>query len=155
MPTAWWLRPVSSAWRVGEHNAVVWKRLNRSPCPARRSNVGVSHGPPNALDEPNPASSSMTTNTFGAPAGGRTGSIGGYAVSGSFASNVVSPTCVGSGIGKAERETSDEDTVGAPCRGANTDPNGADPREAMRYRAEPNHLMGNHVGLKQRRPLAA
>ncbi len=27
MPTEWWLRPVSSACRVGEHSAVVWKRL--------------------------------------------------------------------------------------------------------------------------------
>ena len=27
MPTEWWLRPVSSAWRVGAHSAVVWKRL--------------------------------------------------------------------------------------------------------------------------------
>jgi hypothetical protein len=24
-PTAWWLRPVKSAARVGEHSAVVWK----------------------------------------------------------------------------------------------------------------------------------
>ena len=27
MPTAWWLRPVSSAALVGEHIAVTWKRL--------------------------------------------------------------------------------------------------------------------------------
>ena len=27
MPTVWWLRPDSNAARVGEHNAVVWKRL--------------------------------------------------------------------------------------------------------------------------------
>ena len=27
MPTEWWLRPVSSAWRVGEHSAVVWNRV--------------------------------------------------------------------------------------------------------------------------------
>ena len=26
-PTAWWLRPVSSAARVGEHSAVTWNRL--------------------------------------------------------------------------------------------------------------------------------
>ena len=31
MPTVWWLRPVSSAARVGEHSAVVWKRLYFSP----------------------------------------------------------------------------------------------------------------------------
>src|SRR5881227_1749549 len=27
IPTAWWLRPVSSAARVGEQSAVVWKRV--------------------------------------------------------------------------------------------------------------------------------
>ncbi len=51
MPTAWWLRPVSSAARVGEQSAVVWKRLNLQPAPASRSNgrrVGTE--PPNALD---------------------------------------------------------------------------------------------------------
>ena len=25
MPTVWWLRPVSSAARVGEHSGVTWK----------------------------------------------------------------------------------------------------------------------------------
>src|SRR3954453_15318156 len=77
MPTVWWLRPVSSAARVGEHSAVVWKRLYFRPSAARRSAVGVAHGPPNALEAPNPASSSRITSTFGAPAGGRTGSIAG------------------------------------------------------------------------------
>jgi hypothetical protein len=77
IPTEWWLRPVSRAWRVGAHSAVVWKRLNRRPPAARRSAVGVSHGPPNALDAPKPTSSSRTISTFGAPAGGRSGSIGG------------------------------------------------------------------------------
>ena len=86
IPTAWWLRPVRSACRVGEHSAVVWKRLYLSPFAARRSNVGVRHGPPNALEEPKPASSIRTTSTLGAPAGGRSGSIGGNAVAGSFAS---------------------------------------------------------------------
>ena len=27
IPTEWWLRPVSSAARVGAHSAVVWKRV--------------------------------------------------------------------------------------------------------------------------------
>ena len=49
MPTEWWLRPVSSACRVGEHSAVVWKRLYFRPFAASRSAVGVEHGPPNAL----------------------------------------------------------------------------------------------------------
>ena len=86
IPTEWWLRPVSSAWRVGEHSAVVWKRVYFSPFAASRSAVGVLHGPPNALEAPKPTSSSRTTSTFGAPAGGRSGSIGGKDVSGSFAS---------------------------------------------------------------------
>src|SRR4051812_50108466 len=77
MPTVWWLRPVRSAWRVGAHSAVVWKRLNFSPSAARRSAVGVAHGPPKALDAAKPTSSSSTTSTLGAPAGGRSGSIGG------------------------------------------------------------------------------
>ena len=87
IPTEWWLRPVSSAARVGEHSAVVWKRVNFSPPPASRSAVGVWHGPPNALEHPNPASSISTTSTFGAPAGGRSGSIGGNVAAGSLASS--------------------------------------------------------------------
>jgi hypothetical protein len=38
------------AWRDGAHNAVVWKRLYRSPPDASRSAVGVRHGPPNVLE---------------------------------------------------------------------------------------------------------
>ena len=92
IPTEWWLRPDSNAARVGEHNAVVWNRVYFNPPAARRSAVGVDTGPPNALDAPNPTSSSITTNTFGAPAGGRSLAIGGYDVSGSAASYVVNPT---------------------------------------------------------------
>ena len=40
IPTAWWLRPVSSACRVGAHSAVVWNRLYFSPPAASRSAVG-------------------------------------------------------------------------------------------------------------------
>lgn len=45
MPTEWWFRPVSMACRVGAHNAVVWNRLYVSPVAARRSALGVAHGP--------------------------------------------------------------------------------------------------------------
>jgi hypothetical protein len=86
IPTEWWLRPVSSACRVGAHSAVVWNLLNRNPPDANRSAVGVWHGPPNALEAPKPTSSSRTTSTFGAPSGGSSGSIAGNVVSGSFAS---------------------------------------------------------------------
>ena len=42
--------------------------------------VGVWIGPPKADEAPKPTSSSSTTSTFGAPSGGRRGSIGGSAV---------------------------------------------------------------------------
>src|SRR6476661_8559047 len=48
IPTEWWLRPVSIAWRVGEQSAVVWKRLYFSPLAASRSATGVAQGPPKA-----------------------------------------------------------------------------------------------------------
>src|SRR3954453_515255 len=86
MPAEWCLRPVRRAWRVGAHRAVVWNRLYRSPPAARRSAVGVLQGPPKALDAPKPTSSRRTTNTLGAPAGGRNGWMGGNAVAGSLAS---------------------------------------------------------------------
>jgi hypothetical protein len=84
--------PERMAARVGEQSAVVWKRLYLRPSAASRSAFGVWHGPPNALEEPNPASSTRMISTFGAPAGGRSGSIGGNDVSGSFASYVMSPS---------------------------------------------------------------
>src|SRR4051794_32947517 len=104
MPTVWWLRPVRSAWRVGAHSAVVWKRLNFSPSAARRSAVGVAHGPPKALEAAKPTSSSSTTSTLGAPAGGRSGSIGGNVAAGSLASIARSPSYGLSGIGRTSRE---------------------------------------------------
>ena len=79
------------AWRVGEQSAVVWKRLNFSPPAASISALGVWHGPPKALDAPNPTSSIRMTSTLGAPLGGRNCSIGGNLVSGSFASYVIKP----------------------------------------------------------------
>src|SRR3954467_14491859 len=86
MPTAWWLRPDSSAARVGEQSAVVWKRVYFRPSAASRSAVGVRQGPPKALDAPKPTSSSRMTRTLGALAGGRSGTIGENFVSGSLAS---------------------------------------------------------------------
>src|SRR5205085_2013212 len=104
IPTVWWLRPVSKAARVGAHRAVVWKRLYLRPLSASRSAVGVAHGPPNALEAPKPTSSSRTTRTFGAPSGGRSGSIGGKVASGSLASRGSSPSYGLSGIGRTSRE---------------------------------------------------
>src|SRR3954449_7792091 len=102
--TVWWLRPDNRAARVGAHSAVVWKRLYFRPFPASRSAVGVAHGPPNALEPAKPTSSSRTTSTFGAPAGGRSGSIGGNVASGSLASGGSSPSYARSGIGRTSRE---------------------------------------------------
>src|SRR3954467_10427460 len=103
MPTEWWLRPDSNAARVGAHNAVVWKRLYFRPFPASRSAVGVAHGPPNALDAAKPTSSSNTTSTLGAPAGGRSGSIAGNDASGSLASYGSVPSNGVSGTGSTSR----------------------------------------------------
>src|SRR5450432_4566786 len=100
IPTEWWLRPVSNAWRVGEQRAVVWKRLYLRPPAARRSAVGVWQGPPKALDEPKPASSIRITRMLGAPFGGRSCSIGGFLVSGSLASYVIRPVRGRAGIGR-------------------------------------------------------
>src|SRR3954453_13175663 len=108
MPTEWWLRPVSKAARVGAHSAGVWKRLYLRPFPASRSAVGVAHGPPNALDAAKPTSSSKITSTFGAPAGGRSGSIGRNFASGSLASNGNCPSYGLSGIGSTPLSISDE-----------------------------------------------
>ena len=70
------IAPGEQRLRVGAHSAVVWKRVYFSPPAASRSATGVSHGPPKALDAANPTSSSNTTSTFGAPAGGRSSSVG-------------------------------------------------------------------------------
>src|SRR4051794_5728999 len=103
MPTEWWLRPDNSAARVGAHSAVVWKRLYFRPSPARRSAVGVAHGPPNALEAAKPTSSSRTMSTLGAPTGGRSGSTAGNDASGSLASYGSLPSNGLSGIGSTPR----------------------------------------------------
>ena len=46
MPTLWWLRPVSSAARVGEHSGVTWKFVYCRPLAASRSMFGVSISEP-------------------------------------------------------------------------------------------------------------
>src|SRR3954453_15260419 len=104
IPTVWWLRPVSKAARGGAHSAVVGERLYFRPFPASRWAGGVAHGPPNALEAANPTSSSRTTSTFGARAGGRSCSIAGNFAAGSFASRGSSPSYGRSGIGRTSRE---------------------------------------------------
>ena len=46
MPLRWWFLPVSKQARVGEHSAVVWKLVSRTPSAARRSITGVSMSDP-------------------------------------------------------------------------------------------------------------
>ena len=75
--TVWWLRPVLSALRVGEHSAVVWKLLKRRPDWASWSMVGVRMGPPKVLGPPKPMSSISTITTLGAPLGALTSNRGG------------------------------------------------------------------------------
>lgn len=65
----WWLRPVSKAARVGEHKAVVWKRVYLRPFLASLSRLGVGICPPKVPHWPKPQSSIRMTSTFGAPAG--------------------------------------------------------------------------------------
>src|SRR5215468_6270001 len=69
MPQVWWLRPVNSAAREGEHSAVVLNWLYLSPLLATRSKLGVGIGPPNVLVAPKPVSSVMMSSTLGAPLG--------------------------------------------------------------------------------------
>src|SRR5215475_14671366 len=98
MPTLWWLRPVRSAARVGEHSAVVWNWLYLKPLFAKRSRVGVGIGPPKVLDAPKPVSSVMISKIFGAPFGAVTG----FGKSGfdSLALRPITPWNCGCGIGR-------------------------------------------------------
>src|SRR4051812_11276319 len=97
----WWLRPVSRAIRVGEHRAVVWKRLYFRPFLARRSQVGMWTGPPKALLWPKPMSSISTMTTLGAPRGALTSKRGG-ALALRALTWVIALT-FGSGIGRTVR----------------------------------------------------
>src|SRR5690349_16384283 len=58
--------------RLGEHSAVEFTLVNRSPILAMRSRLGVGITPPKVLAAPKPVSSVMISKTFGAPGGGAT-----------------------------------------------------------------------------------
>ena len=83
-PTRVWLRPVSSAARVGEQIEVVWKALYRIPCSASSVRAGVCASPPNVSVTPNPMSSIMMTTILGASAGKRCGAAGHFIVESSI-----------------------------------------------------------------------
>src|SRR5262245_20542712 len=100
----WWLRPVISAARVGEHRAVVWKRLYFRPFFASLSKFGVGIGPPNVLDAPKPTSSVMMSSTFGAPFGAWT-SLGKSGVE-PLTVRPILPWNGGSGFGRTLSERS-------------------------------------------------
>src|SRR5689334_2298122 len=144
IPTEWWFRPDSKAARVGAHSAVVWKRLYFSPLPASRSAVGVAHGPPNAPEAAKPTSSSRTTSTFGAPAGGRSGSIAGNVASASLASKGSSPSYGRSGIGRTSRERWSVTRYSSPGPDESAGLEiGSSPSQAGR-RLSPAHLSASH-----------
>src|SRR5437762_2198023 len=107
----WWLRPVSRAMRVGEHRAVVWKRLYFSPLLASFSQVGMWIGPPKALDWPKPMSSIRTMTTLGAPFGALTSKRGGALAL--RASTSVMGLSLGSGIGRTVRSSLSEAALSA------------------------------------------
>src|SRR5215470_20379164 len=88
-PTEWWLRPVINAARVGEHSAVEWKLVYRSPLAAMRSSVGVGTTPPKVDGAPKPTSSVMIKRMLGAPCGGTT--RGGHACLDWSALRLISP----------------------------------------------------------------
>jgi len=69
--------PRQQRMRVGEHSAVVWKRLYFSPFFASFSALGMWIGPPKALEWPKPMSSISTMTMLGAPLGGLTSKRGG------------------------------------------------------------------------------
>src|SRR4051794_1916521 len=140
IPTEWWLRPVSKAARVGAHSAVVWKRLYFKPFAASRSAVGVAHGPPNALDAAKPTSSSRMTSTFGAPAGGASGSIAGNDAAGSLASYGSVPLNGLSGIGKTSRGPLSVNLGSSPHHAASMASN-----SALRTRTAVDRLLGPGV----------
>src|SRR5499427_1311985 len=71
-PAEWWLRPVMSAARVGEHRAVECMQVYFSPALPMRSRAGVGMTPPKVLGAPKPTSSVMMSSTLGAPLGGTT-----------------------------------------------------------------------------------
>jgi len=76
--------PDKSAARVGEHSAVVWKRLYLRPPAASFSRFGVSHGPPNTARRAEARVVDQHDEHVRArPSAGRSGSIFGYFVSGS------------------------------------------------------------------------
>src|SRR6476469_5917605 len=97
-PTEWWLRPVSSAARVGEHRAVEWNCVYRSPALATRSIAGVGMTPPVVPETPYPWSSVMMSRMLGAPFGGTT--CGGQYALESFAEGLMTPPNFGAGFGK-------------------------------------------------------
>src|SRR5215471_13410765 len=114
IPTLWWLRPVRSAARVGEHSAVVWNSLYLKPLFAKRSRVGVAIDPPKVLAAPKPVSSVMMSKTFGAPCGAVT-AFGKSGVE-SLALRPMTPLNCGCGIGS----TADPPSRGVLWSGADT-----------------------------------
>ena len=69
MPTEWWLRPVSNAWRVGELMRGGVETVILQPGCSQLFSGRHRQGPPKALEAPNPTSSIRMSRTLGAPFG--------------------------------------------------------------------------------------
>src|SRR5262249_16394723 len=115
LATEWWFRPVISAARVGEHSAVVWYVLYRSPLSASRWKLGVWIGPPKVLLAPNPTSSVRISRTLGAPAGAST-PFGKSGVE-SLTVRPILPLNGGSGMGRTLPPAAAPDARGGGCGG--------------------------------------
>src|SRR5262245_34429608 len=86
-----------SAARVGEHSAVEWKFVYRSPALAMRSSAGVGIIPPKVLGAAKPTSSVIISSTLGAFLGGTTrGAHHGFDCA---ALSLITPPNFGSGGG--------------------------------------------------------
>jgi len=79
MPQLWWLRPVSSACRVGAQIAVVWKRMYLRPRAASFSHWALA-GTAKGARRAEAGCRRQDDQHVGGPLGGRSGSISGCRV---------------------------------------------------------------------------
>jgi len=92
MPTVWWLRPVNSADRVGEHNAVVVEAIELQAVAASRSATGVAATGRRTRWTPRSRRRRAHDHHVRRIRGGRSGLIGAKFAAGSLASYVIRPS---------------------------------------------------------------
>ncbi len=91
IPTVVALRPVSSDARVGEHSAVVWNWVSRTPRSAIRDMVGICTSPPKQSQVAIPVSSQTRYKMLGAFSGAVGAAYGPQSASESRISNSILP----------------------------------------------------------------